>query len=653
MCGIAGKLYFDKEQTVTREELLQMAGTLVHRGPDGGGVWTEGNIGFAHRRLSIIDLRSVANQPMSNEDGTVWVTFNGEIYNFQELRTELEKKGHIFKTQSDTEVIVHAYEEYGRHCLERFRGMFAFAIWDDRTHTLFLARDRVGKKPLFYFVNHKRFLFASEIKAILVDRSVPREPNPEAIDHFLALQYIPSPMTAFQGVKKLPPAHWLEVRDGHVETGRYWKLHYAPKRIVAPQDAIAELQWQLAEAVRLRLVSDVPLGAFLSGGVDSSAVVSYMARAMSRPVRTFSVGFDDATFDERDFARQVAEQYRTHHMELVVNAPVKDILPRLVWHYDEPFGDSSAVPSYAIAELTRKHVTVVLNGDGGDENFAGYDRYAQDNLVRRGEFVPLQIRRQLARLSQHLPTTWRRWLPVRKLARLAEVLALAPADRYAQWVCHFRLEERQNLYSETFRSVVTRSHPEELFEEAFAQSNARDWTDTMLSADVALYLPDDLLVKMDRATMAHSLEARSPFLDHVFMEFVAQLPAALKLSGGQGKRLLKTALRGIVPDSVLDRPKMGFVVPLAAWFRNDLRELSHDLLLSPRSMQRGYFDSKAIATLLRDHCDGKADHAAGLWDLLVLELWQRTFIDGENLSFNKPEDTSTSVPVPSRKRLRG
>jgi len=652
MCGIAGKLYFDREQTVTREELVQMAGTLVHRGPDGGGVWTEKNVGFAHRRLSIIDLRSVANQPMSNEDGTVWVTFNGEIYNFQELRTELEKKGHIFKTQSDTEVIVHAYEEYGRHCLDRFRGMFAFAIWNTRTHTLFLARDRVGKKPLFYFVNQRGIFFASEIKAILVDRSVPREPSPEAIDHFLALQYIPSPMTAFQGVKKLPPAHWLEARDGHLETGRYWKLHYAPKRIVSSQDAVAELQWQLAEAVRLRLVSDVPLGAFLSGGVDSSAVVSYMAKAMSRPVRTFSVGFDDATFDERDFARQVAEQYRTDHMELVVKAPVKDILPRLVWHYDEPFGDSSAVPSYAIAELTRRHVTVVLNGDGGDENFAGYSWYAQDNLIRRGEIVPLKLRRQLAGLSQSFPATWRRWLPMRKIARLAEVLALAPADRYAQWVCHFRPEERQNLYAENFRNVVSQSYPEELFAEAFAQSDAQDWTDTMLNADVALYLPDDLLVKMDRATMAHSLEARSPFLDHVFMEFVAQMPAAFKLSRGQGKRLLKTALRGIIPDSVLDRPKMGFSVPLAAWFRNDLRELSHDLLLSPRSMQRGYFDPKSVAALLRDHYEERANHAAGLWDLLVLELWQRTFIDGENLSFSKPVDTSTSTAVSSLKGLR-
>ena len=396
MCGICGKVYFDREHTVTQQELVGMSNTLIHRGPDGEGMWIGGNVGLAHRRLAIIDLRAVAGQPMSNEDGSVWITFNGEIYNFRELRTELEARGHVFRTASDTEVIVHAYEEYGRQCLDRLRGMFAFAIWDARQRLLFLARDRVGKKPLFYYLGRDRFLFASEIKALLADPTVPAVPDPVALDHFLALQYIPAPLTAIRGVRKLPPAHWLEVRDGRLEIGRYWKLRYTPKRQVTMEDAVAELRWHFAEAVRLRLVSDVPLGAFLSGGIDSSAMVAAMAQEMGHPVQTFSVGFEEASFDERPFARQVAERYGTTHTELVVKAPVTDILPRLVWQYDEPFGDASAVPSYAIAALTSQHVTVVLNGDGGDENFAGYEWYVKDLLVQRGEVLPLWLRQWIA-----------------------------------------------------------------------------------------------------------------------------------------------------------------------------------------------------------------------------------------------------------------
>jgi asparagine synthase (glutamine-hydrolysing) len=627
MCGISGKLYFDPERHVIRQELEQMSETLAHRGPDGEGIWAEGNIGLAHRRLSIIDLRTVASQPMSNEDGSVWISFNGEIYNFRDLRVDLESRGHVFRTHSDTEVIVHAYEEYGRGCLDRLRGMFAFAIWDARSRTLFLARDRVGKKPLFYFVGRDRFLFGSEIKSILVDCSVPIEPDPAAIDHYLALQYIPAPLTAFRGVHKLPAAHWLELRNGRIEIGRYWKLRYTPKRQIPMREAIDELQWRLAEAVRLRLVSDVPLGAFLSGGIDSSAVVAYMAEAMDRPVRTFSVGFEEAAFDERPFARMVAERYETDHTELVVKAPVADILPRLVWHYDEPFGDASAVPSYAIAALTRQHVTVVLNGDGGDENFAGYEWYVMDRLVRRGEIVPQALWQRATALAQRLPAHWRQRGLMRKATRLAEVLALSPARRHAHWVEHFSPLARRKLYTDVFNAAVEASDPEGLFGEIFVQSDAEDSTDRGLDADVNLYLQDDLLVKIDRATMAHSLEGRSPFLDHVLMEFVATLPPSLKLAGRQKKRLLKAALRSVLPDTILDRPKMGFGSPLAQWFREDLHDMAHDLLLSPRALQRGYFQPQEVATLLDRHCRGQEEHGAHLWDLLVLELWHQTFID--------------------------
>jgi asparagine synthase (glutamine-hydrolysing) len=637
MCGICGKVFFDAGRSVTEPELRLMASTLSHRGPDGEGVWVDGNVGLAHRRLAIIDLRAVAGQPMSNEDGTVWITFNGEIYNFQELRADLEARGHSFRTNSDTEVIVHAYEEYGRECLQRLRGMFAFAIWDARRRTLFLARDRVGKKPLFYSIDHDRFVFGSEIKAILADRSVPIEPDPIAIDHYLALQYIPSPLTAFQGVRKLPAAHWLELREGKIEIGRYWKLRYMPKRNITLSEAIAELQWQIAEAVRLRLVSDVPLGAFLSGGIDSSAVVASMAQAMDSPVRTFCVGFEEAAFDERPFARMVAGRYGTDHTELVVKASVIDILPRLIWHYDEPFGDSSAVPSYAIAELTRQHVTVVLNGDGGDENFAGYDRYVVNRRAHRGDLVPLWARRKIAGMIRHLPADWRRRQPLLKFETVAEAMARQPERRYARWISHFAVEERQRLYTDAFSAVVAGSDPEGLFVETYGQSDALDWTDATLDVDVNLYLTDDLLVKMDRATMAHSLEARSPFLDHVLMEFVASLPPAFKLSGSQKKRLLKATLRGLLPDIVLDRPKMGFSVPLAGWFREELREMAYDILLSPRAVQRGYFQPKVVARLLDEHCRRQEDHAEDLWDLLVLELWHRTFIDGEGFGAAMPK----------------
>ena len=628
MCGICGKIYFDQTHAVDPRELQRMAETLSHRGPDGDGVWTARHVGLAHRRLAIIDLHASADQPMSNEDGTIWITFNGEIYNFQELRQILEAKGHTFRTQSDTEVIIHAYEEYGRACVEQLRGMFAFAIWDARTQTLFLARDRVGKKPLYYFLSHDCFVFASELKALLIDDAVPRAPDLVGIDHFLALQYIPAPLTAFQGVRKLPAAHWLELRHNHIEMGRYWELHFTPKLRITMADAIDELKTYIAEAVRLRLVSDVPLGAFLSGGVDSSAVVASMAQQSDRPVKTFSVGFEDAAFDERLYARMVAERYGTEHTELVVKAPVADVLPRLVWHYDEPFGDASAIPSYAISELTRQHVTVVLNGDGGDESFAGYDWYIIARRIQRGDLIPLWLRQWLSAGLQCLPRRWRQHQPLRKLTRLAAVMAKEPAGRHARWPRSFAPEDRWELYTEEYRTTLVGSDPEAFFVDVFARTDAQNCTDAALNADVNLYLANDLLVKMDRATMAHALEARSPFLDHKLMEFVARLPTEFKLQGVQKKRLLKAMLRGQLPDVVLDRPKMGFSVPLAHWFRHELHDMAHDLLLSDRSLNRGYFNTTVIPQMLNQHCRGHEDHSDHLWNLLVLELWHRTFIDG-------------------------
>jgi asparagine synthase (glutamine-hydrolysing) len=529
-----------------------MGRVIAYRGPDGEGIWTDANVGFVHRRLAIIDLSAAANQPMCNEDGTVWITFNGEVYNFQELRRDLQGRGHCFRTQSDTEAIIHAYEEYGRGCVGKLRGMFAFAIWDGRTRTLFAARDRVGKKPFFYYLGKDRFAFASEIKALLIDETVPRQPDLIAIDHFLALGYVPGPRTAFQGIKKLPAAHWMELCGGKLEYGRYWKLQYTSKRKIAYADAVVELRARLAEAVRLRLVSDVPLGAFLSGGVDSSAVVIEMARAMDRPVKTFSIGFGDSNFDERRFAREVARRYATDHTELVIDAPVADILSTLAWHYDEPLGDCSSVPSFAVAQLTRQHVTVALNGDGADEAFGGYDRYKMDRLVNLGGIIPENLRRQFWKAMQSLPPGARELPAVKKIVRLAEVMAMPSPRRYAQWVEHFGPDDRRRLYTRMFSEAVSPGEPDNLFASIFRDIEADHWLDVILGADINLYLADDLLVKMDRATMANSLEARSPFLDHEFLEFAASLPPNFKQAWGTKKRVLKNMLRGSVSDELLD-----------------------------------------------------------------------------------------------------
>lgn len=624
MCGIAGKLYLDPERKVSAQEIKSMGDVLIHRGPDGEGTWTDGNVGFTHRRLAIIDLSDAANQPMCNEDASIWITFNGEIYNFLELRQGLQAQGHYFRSHSDTETILHAYEEYGQDCLQKLRGMFAFAIWDGRKRSLFLARDRVGKKPLFYFFGKDRFLFASEIKALLNDRTVPRQPDPIAIDQFLAFGYIPGPRTAFMGIQKLPPAHWLELRDGTLRMERYWKLRYTPKRNISIKDATAELDFQLRDAVRLRLISDVPLGAFLSGGVDSSAVVAHMAAVMGQPVRTFSVGFGNTAFDERPYARQVARLYGTDHTELVVESPVADMLSRLVWHYDEPFGDASAVPSFAISELTRRYVTVVLNGDGADESFAGYDWYKMDRTMQRCQVLSLRSRCWFANVMRWFLAGRGKRGPLRKIARFADVAALPPARRYAQWTEHFGPQARREMYTDDFADAVDGSDPDTLFASAFAQSDAEDWLDKLLDADVKLYLADDLLVKMDRATMSHSLEARSPFLDHELMEFVATLPAEFKQAWGQKKRVLKATLRKKLPDALLKRRKMGFSVPLERWFRNDLREVANDTLLSTRAVSRGCFNARSVAKLLDEH-DSGTDHGLRLWDLLVLELWHQQF----------------------------
>jgi asparagine synthase (glutamine-hydrolysing) len=630
MCGIGGKLYFDPARSVEREILERMNAVQAHRGPDDSGIYCEGALGLAHRRLSIIDLSPAGHQPMSNEDGTIWIVFNGEIYNFQDLRPDLVRRGHRFRSRTDTEVILHLYEERGVGCLESLRGMFAFAIWDAPRRQLFLARDRLGKKPLCYQQDAEAFRFASEAKAILQDPAVEARPDPAGISHYLTYGYVPSPGSAFQGMRKLPPAHYLVCRDGRVEIVRYWRLRRDRKLDRSEAEWCQEIRTRLEEAVRIRLISDVPLGAFLSGGIDSSAVVAMMSHAAG-VIKTFSIGFDEAEYDELRYARLVAERFGTEHHELVVRPDAAAILPKIAWHYDEPFGDSSAVPTYYVAQMTRRYVTVALNGDAGDENFGGYDRYVANLLAASFDRWPgAGLLRRAIRWGLRLwPQGGRRTSLLTRGRRFLDGLTEVPERRYARWFCHFYGDRKDELLSPEFRASLGGADALDLLLSAYRESDAPDFADATLGVDAALYLPDDLLVKVDIASMAHSLEARSPFLDHEFMEFAATIPSNLKVRGRTKKYILKRALADLLPKEILHRPKMGFGVPIDHWLRHELRELAYDTLLGPRGLARGYFRRGTVQRLLDEHVGGKANWHYLLWTLLMLELWHRTYVDGD------------------------
>ena len=628
MCGIAGELLFDPARTVDAGLLERMGAILAHRGPDDAGTYREGPVGFASRRLAIVDLSPTGHQPMSSPDGRFWITYNGEIYNFRLLRDELERQGVAFRSTGDTEVILTLYARHGPRCLEFLRGMFALAIWDRVERTLFVARDRVGKKPLVYYHDRERFVFASEPKAIFEDPAVPRAADREALHHYLTYGYVPGPWSAFRGLRKLPPAHYLLVRDGRLTEHRYWSLRYTPKRTESEATLAEELLPLLQEAVRLRMIADVPVGALLSGGLDSSAVVALMCRAATGPVRTFSIGFDRADYDETRYARLVAQHLGTEHHELVVKPDAVAMAPRLVWHYNEPFADSSALPSLALCEMARGFVTVALNGDGGDEAFVGYDRYLATVVAGWQDRVPRPIRGAALQASRLLPSGAPKSLSYRA-RRLAEALALEPRRRYAAWITCFGDAQKAELYTPELAQEMRGRDSLALLDAAYDASDAPSFLEQTVHADVQLYLPDDLLVKMDIASMAHSLEVRSPFLDHRVLEFAAALPARLKLHGLTQKYLLKQVMRGILPDPVLDRRKMGFGVPIDHWFRHELREMAYDVLLDSRARQRGYFRPEVVRRYLDEHVSGRTHHHPRLWSLLMLELWHRRFLDGD------------------------
>ena len=595
-----------------------MAAAVAHRGPDDLGVMADGMGGFAFRRLSIIDVVG-GHQPIFNEDNSAAIMLNGEIYNHHELRAGLLERGHRFRTRSDVETVLHLWEEKGDRCLEDLRGMFALAIWSRRDQSLFLARDRVGKKPLYYARLPKGGIaFGSEIKAILQHPEVRREPDPAAIDQFLTLQYVPSPMTAFAGIERIPPAHWLRWKAGRVELGRYWRLEYEDKLTGSEEELKEELLRLLREAVAIRLESEVPLGAFLSGGIDSSAVVAFASEALAQPLKTFSIGFQPARFDESRYARMVAEKFGTDHHELMVTAGAPELIDDIVWHYDQPFGDSSAIPSFHVARITRPYVTVVLNGDGGDESLAGYDRY---QLARLATYFRLPRPVRLGIQAAARPAS-------RYLGRGRRLLQGQMGDSYDAYfstLVHLHPARKPGLYSDEFKARVAGSASPPLTH--MRSGHHASFLDSMLDADVNHYLPDDLLVKMDVATMAHALEARSPFLDHKVMEFAARLPVTMKRRGGESKHILKSALRGLLPDAILDRPKMGFGVPLAEWLRGSLKEMVLDTVLSDRALARGYFKPAAVREMVAAHMAGSNDHQYPLWDLLLLERWHRMFID--------------------------
>ncbi len=652
MCGICGEIDFHT-QGVQIRSTKKMCDLLAHRGPDDEGMVfikeyrcievkkhdalplkeNGFEVALGHRRLSIIDLSEAAHQPMCNEDGMIWIVFNGEIYNFQEQREGLEKKGHSFKSKSDTEVILHAYEEWGVECLTHFRGMFAFAIWDSNLRRLFMARDRLGKKPLVYFHHNGHFAFASELKALLEVPGVKKEVSHSAIHQYLTYRYVPSPGTIFEGIKKLPPAHYLLYdRGGNLKIERYWRLNFNSglQTDTNTKELSDRIRAELEESIKLRLMSDVPLGVFLSGGVDSSLIVGIMAHLTENPVKTFSIGFEEKEFDELSYAKMVSDHFATEHHEFILKPDAIEILPKLVWHYNEPFADSSAIPTYYVAKVTKDFVKVVLTGDGGDENFAGYPRYLRNQWVASFTKIPEKLRKDLLPKFLRGFSLFRfREKTLNRLSDFIESLSTDQARNYAEQIKIFNAIEKEHIYTEDFNKRIGEMDPLDFLLRQFEESGTEDFLEQLLYVDINSYLPEDLLVKTDIATMANSLEARIPFLDHKFMELVTEIPPHLKLKGFRTKFILKTAFQDLLPDPIVKRKKMGFAVPLSRWFKNELKDSIYEILLDRRTLNRGYFRKEGVERLLSDHIALRYDHSARIWALLFLEVWFRVFMDGE------------------------
>lgn len=627
MCGIVGFVN-SNSRLASREILERMNACIVHRGPDEDGFYANENVALAMRRLAIIDLVG-GQQPIFNQDKSSLIVFNGEIYNFQTLRADLEKQGDKFSTNSDTEVILHLYDRYGADCVQYLRGMFAFAIWDERDKSLFLARDRVGKKPILYsHQDNGDLIFGSEFTALLSHPSISREVDFEAIDSYLSYLCVPAPQTAFKQIRKLEPAHWLRWKDGRIETRRYWQPDFSKKIKISEEEAIEETTRILRESTKLRLISEVPLGAFLSGGVDSSIVVALMAQESNSPVKTFSIGFEEQDYSELKYAKRVAEHIGAEYNEFIVRPNALEILPTLVEHYGEPYADPSAIPTYYVSRETRKYVTVALNGDGGDESFVGYERHVAMKFAETYHKLPKIIRSRLIEPSITAipsPTNFRnRFVRFQRFLRAA---SMPKAERYFLWLSTFDDNAKKELYSEDLQNNVSQSNPISFLAKYISNSNGKGIIDTTLFADLMNYLPNDLLVKVDIASMANSLEARSPFLDHHLIEFAASLPENVKQQGKDTKSLLKKVAARLVPKDVIYRPKMGFGVPIKYWLGNELQSFTREVLLSEKAVKRGLFDRHVVERLIDEQKRDEKDNSWKIWTLLMLELWFQRFID--------------------------
>ena len=635
MCGIAGAIWWQAEKRISHDVLQRMTDAIQHRGPDAEGhllidqtADRRPGVALGHRRLSIIDVAGSA-QPLGNEDGSVQIVFNGEIYNYQELRKSLLAAGHQFRTEGDTEVIVHLYEQYGLDFVQYLRGMFALALWDSREQQLVVVRDRMGQKPFFYRMEDGRFAFASELKALLQIPGIPRQLDRRSVLRYMTLQYVPAPHSMLEGFRRLPPASMAILKDGDFRIERYWSPPYDEPDLSksAIDDWRDELRHEMTEAVRLRLRSDVPLGAFLSGGIDSTIVTGLMQQQLDRPVQTFSIGFPVAAFDERAYARQASKMQGTDHHEAVVEPDAISMLPKLIWHYDEPFSDSSAIPTMYLSQMTREHVTVALTGDAGDELFCGYDRYRAVRIAAMTDFVPRWSRRMAAAFATLIPGDPRQKSFRRRAKRLLETLGQNSEERYLNWVSIFNRGPLRQVTSDDLFAYSNEADPAAAILDAYGMFPDRDFVTRTTAVDLETYLPGDLLTKVDIASMHVGLECRSPMLDHKVVELAARMPIGVKQSLKQGKRVLTETFSDLIPPDIQTRKKMGFGVPIDHWFRNELKPLLHDVLLSSRCRDRGLLNAGAVQQLIDQHTSGQFDHAYRLWNLLCLELWQQMYLD--------------------------
>ena len=618
MCGICGINWNDKNLIQNMTDILQ------HRGPDQQGIFINDHVSLGSRRLSILDISERGRQPIHNEDESIFVVHNGEIYNFEEIKKNLQKKGHEFHSNTDTEVVVHSYEEWGQNCVNKFNGMFAFAIWDSTKQELFLARDRLGIKPLFYFFDSEKFLFSSEIKSILLDPLIKKEIDPIALHYYLGYEYVPAPLTMFKGIKKLLPAHTLTLNKGTITTRKYWNLIYSNSR--QNEEYYSKRIYNLLkESVERRLISDVPIGAFLSGGIDSSALVGFMSQAMEKPVKTFSIGYEDETYSELEYAQQISDYFCTDHKEIMIDPYSIDLYDKIIWHLDEPMSEFSLLPAYIFCKNARQEVTVALSGEGGDELFAGYERFIASKIDDYYKMIPRVIRTNtVSRLVNKIPPTSEKKGPINFLKRFIEGSDLPAIGRQMRWQYFSNSDEERELYSKSFFSQTKNINPLSYMDKYFQKCNIQDKLNRELFVEINTWLVNNVLIKVDKMSMANSLEVRVPFLDHILVEFCATIPGNLKLKGLTTKYIFKKAMRKFLPENIIHRKKQGFSFPIKNWLREQLRDYMTDLLNNSK-INKKYFNNYYINKLINQHLRGTHNHSHRLWALITLELWHRKF----------------------------